>query len=59
MTKNEFGSRIRLPFYNAGACLPLPAPLGGLEQLDAVNEESEEKDCPQYLQVYFAFSLPS
>jgi hypothetical protein len=45
--------------YMAGACFPLPTPLGCLRQLNAVNEVKLLKDCPQCLQVYLLFSLPS
>jgi len=46
-------------FYKAGECFPLFGPLACLIQLDAVIELIEPNDCPQYLQVYFDFSLPS
>ena len=38
--------------YNAGACFPLQLPSGWRGQLAPVIEAMEEKDCPQYLQVY-------
>jgi hypothetical protein len=48
-----------LETYKAGACLPLFDPFGYLGQLEAVIAETELNDCPQYLQAYLCFSLPS
>lgn len=45
--------------YNAGAWRPLHVPFGWRMQFPAVIEEIELKVCPQYLQVYLLFSLPS
>lgn len=38
---------------------PLHVPFGWRMQLPEVIEEIELKVCPQYLQVYLLFSLPS
>lgn len=45
--------------YNAGACLPFKGPFGCRGQLAAVIAEMLLYVCPQYLQVYLLFSLPS
>jgi len=54
--------RLHIPlylFYNAGACFPLQNPFGCFEQELDVNEDNVENCCPQYLQVYLVFSVPS
>ena len=45
--------------YKAGACFPLPAPFGCREHELEVILEIEDECVPQYLQVYWDFSLPS
>jgi len=45
--------------HKAGECLPFANPSGCLGQELAVMLLIEEKVCPQYLHVYFDFSLPS
>jgi hypothetical protein len=47
------------PFYIAGSCLPLCAPSGWREQVDAVRLEMLDAPVPQYLHSYLAFSAPS
>ena len=44
--------------YNAGACFPLFAPKGCLEQELLVKEDRLDAFAPQNLQVYCDFSLP-
>ena len=43
--------------YKAGECLPFPC--GCLKHELDVKLDIEERCVPQYLQVYFVFSLPS
>jgi hypothetical protein len=50
---------LRKAFYIAGSCFPLPALSGCREQLMEVNDDILLLWLPQYLQVYFGFSLPS
>jgi len=50
---------IALAFYRAGSCLPLFAPSGWREQVEAVKLERLEALVPQYLQSYLDFSAPS
>ncbi|MDD3877478.1 MAG: hypothetical protein PHT69_12735 [Bacteroidales bacterium] len=58
--KNSFVSIKEYMFsYNAGACLPFREPFGCFKQLAETIELMVPKLCPQYLQVYFGFSLPS
>ena len=45
--------------YSAAECFPFAGPLGCREQVDAVKLEIVEEVVPQYLQLYFDFSLPS
>ena len=45
--------------YRAGECFPLFWPSGWRRQEQAVIELIVENCCPQYLQVYRDFSLPS
>jgi hypothetical protein len=43
----------------AGECLPFNVPFGCLTHVEEVKDEMLEELVPQYLHVYFDFSLPS